>query len=157
MARISQAKFATLQLVDKNVEVVRRLAVPPELKNVEQKHEFQRIVSTMPADWFTIGNVPMLVQLCRHIVMARKIDAWIEIDMRDGPTERMSGLLQAQARESKLISQMMTSLRMTPQSVAPSAVSRHQLQQKPSLWSGLGKPKEIEGEAERNGGGFTST
>src|SRR5262245_45924463 len=144
MARLSQAALGTLQIVDKNVEIIRRIAPPAELKNEEQKREFQRIISVMPAEWFNPGNVPMLVQLCRHITCARRIDGWVEDDARDGPSDRTDALLRAQARESRLISQMMTSLRLTPQAIAPSAVSQKQLRQKPTItWRGLGKPKEI--------------
>ena len=120
---------------------VRRLRPPDEL-TAEQSKEFERIVITMPAEWFVPANTSLLTQYCRHVVMARRIAELIEA-MISGEVQDMKGLAKlqrAQIAESKIIHQLMTAMRMTPQSVSPSrTVSPKRLQQVPSFWSGLNK------------------
>src|SRR5262245_5333553 len=142
MPRVSASELQTLELMDKtSIEVVRRLRSPDEL-TLEQRKEFERVVTTMPAEWFVPANTSLLVQYCRHVVMARRIADLIEAKI-SGEVEDMKGLAKlqrAQIAESKIIHQLMTAMRMTPQSVQPSrAVSPKRLQQVPSPWSGLNK------------------
>jgi hypothetical protein len=143
MPRVSASALQTLELVDKTstVEVVRRVRPPDEL-TPEQKWEFDRITTTMPAQWFVPANVALLSQYARHVLMARRIGELIEA-MISGEVEDMKGLAKlqrAQIAESKIIHQLMTAMRMTPQSIQPSrTVSPKRLQQVPSPWSGLKK------------------
>ena len=124
---------ATASGVVKLVSKVERLRPPNELTD-EQREEFIRIVDKMPADWFSAGNVPALVQLCRHIVMARRFAQLIE-EIISGPGEMhvklaaMESLAKAQQQESRLINSLMASLRLTPQAIQPSRTSPQKLQQ----------------------------
>src|SRR5262245_14571832 len=142
MPRVSASELEMLELMDKtSIEVVQRLRPPDEL-TAEQSKEFERIVTTMPAEWFVPANTSLLAQYCRHVVMARRIGELIEA-MISGAVGDMKGLAKlqrAQIAESKIIHQLMTAMRMTPQSVQPSrAVSPKRLQQVPSPWRGLNK------------------
>jgi hypothetical protein len=125
MARQSRASRELLTVVTPgNVEVVRRLRPPLELTE-EQTAEFQRVVSQQPADWFSPGNLALLCQYCRHVIMARRIADLIETEMADptaNPT-RLNALIMAQRQESSIICRLMTQLRLTPQAVAPSRTS----------------------------------
>ena len=141
MPRVSASALQTLELVDKTstVEAIRRVRPPPEL-TPEQSEEFERIVATMPAEWFVPANVSMLAQYSRHIIMARRIAELIE-GMRSGEVGDIKGLAKlqrAQIAESKIIHQLMTAMRLTPQSIQPSrTVSPKRLRQVESPWSGL--------------------
>src|SRR5262245_40544165 len=94
MPRVSASALQTLELVDKTstVEAIRRVRPPPEL-TPEQSEEFERVVATMPAEWFVPANVSMLAQYARHVVMARRIGELIEA-MISGEVEDMKGLGQ---------------------------------------------------------------
>ena len=73
-----------------NVEVVRRVRVPLELTD-EQATEFQRLVSVMPAEWFCPGNLAMLTQLSRHVIMARRIAQKLEHAISDADDDPIAG------------------------------------------------------------------
>jgi hypothetical protein len=143
MPRVSASALQTLELVDKTstVEAIRRVRPPAELTR-EQSEEFERVVATMPAEWFVPANVSMLAQYARHVIMARRIAELIE-GMTSGEVGDIAGLAKlqrAQIAESKIIHQLMTAMRMTPQSIQPSrTVSSKRLQRVPSPWSGLQK------------------
>src|SRR5215475_802359 len=101
MPRLSQTAIATLELVDETgVEVVRRLRAPDEL-TAEQSIEFNRVVSMMPAEWFSPGNIGALVQYCRHVIAARRIAEMIEAAALAGDGEAVERLLKAQIAESR--------------------------------------------------------
>lgn len=106
------------------LQVIKRLKPPSELTS-EQKREFTRVVNEMPADWFSPGHLVLLVQYCRHVVMARKvarlIDTMLEKENAD-PTE-IGELVKRQEAESRIIGKLMTMLRLTPQALAPTVVS----------------------------------
>jgi hypothetical protein len=136
MPRVPATATGIVKLVSK----VERLRPPDELTD-EQREEFVGLVDKMPADWFSGANVPALVQLCRHIVMARRFAQLLE-EIISGPGEMhmkiaaMESLSKAQAKESRLIAALMTSLRLTPQAIQPSRTSPQKLQQlQISPWS----------------------
>src|SRR4051812_18327428 len=107
MPRVSESALQTLELVDTSmVEAIRRVRPPPEL-TPEQSEEFERIVATMPAEWFVPANVSMLAQYSRHVIMARRI-AELIAGMRSGEVGDIKGLAKlqrAQIAESKIIHQ----------------------------------------------------
>jgi hypothetical protein len=82
----------------------------------------------------------MLAQYSRHVIMARRIAELIE-GMRSGEVgdiKALAKLQRAQIAESKIIHQLMTAMRLTPQSIQPSrTVSPKRLRQVESPWSGL--------------------
>src|SRR5262249_19570415 len=107
---------------------------PPRDLTREEKREFSRIVAVYPPDWFTPGSTVLLCAYARHVVSARQVAAAIEAARREGRFEVLEKLLKAQARESRLICQLMTALRLTPRAVKPRSVSIRKLAQVLSPW-----------------------
>jgi hypothetical protein len=50
---------------------------PPKELEPDEAAEWIAITGRLPADWFTGENIPMLVQLCRHIGYARMLAGMI--------------------------------------------------------------------------------
>jgi hypothetical protein len=120
-----------------NVEVVRRVRPPLELTE-EQAEEFQRVVSSMPAEWFCPGNVAMLCQYARHVIMARRIAQLVEQVLLDPDSgRRVDQLIALQRSETSMLCRLMTQLRLTPQAVQPRGVSPKTTHDVASPWSGL--------------------
>jgi hypothetical protein len=128
-------------VTDGNVEVIKRVRPPLELTDI-QAAEFQRVVSTMPAEWFCNGNMALLCQYCRHVIMARHLGEMIEQAMSELGHDPLAGkrlheLEKMQLRESAMIGKLMTQLRLTPRAVAPRNVSMKSMHEVESPWSGL--------------------
>jgi hypothetical protein len=140
MPRTSQAALAAFEVIPNTVEVIRRVRPPAELTD-EQRAEFERVVGQTPAEWFTAGNVAMLVQYCRHVVTARRIAEQIEAAILDGKADELEKLVRAQDAQSKALNQLMTSLRLTPRSVEPRNQSVNRLKQTESPWRGFGQKR----------------
>ena len=92
---------------------------PPNDLTPEQCLEWCLVVNAAPADWFTGCNVSLLAQYCRHAVAARRVAQLIshfesrdEIDIAD-----YNALLKMQERESRVISSLLTKMRLTQQSI----------------------------------------
>ena len=69
------------------VEVEPRPVAPDELTD-EEVREWQGVVIRMPGGWFTRETWPLLVQLCRHTVAARRVSQLVSQAARrltDGP------------------------------------------------------------------------
>jgi hypothetical protein len=140
MPRTSQSAIATFEVIPSSVEVVRRLQPPDELTD-EQRVEFRRVVGGMPAEWFSVGNMAMLVQYCRHVVMARRVGEQIEEVILHGKAEELERLMRVQDVQSNILNRLMISLRMTPRSVEPMTVSAKRLKQTESPWRGFGQKR----------------
>jgi len=109
------------------LEIVQRPDAPYDLTD-EQVEEWRAIVSSLPADWFQRGNHPLLSQLCRHLIAARRIAQLIEqsaagkeIDHKD-----FLGLLRQQESESRAINALLRSMRLTQ-----IAIMRHETAKRP--------------------------
>ena len=103
---------------------------------IEQSEEWCAIVQAMPADHFMRGNYPLLAQLCRHIVSARRVAQLIEqtaeqtvLDLRE-----LGALLQLQAAESASITRLSRSMRLTQQSIMRAETTRHATAQFKPPW-----------------------
>ncbi|MGY2905239.1 hypothetical protein [Bradyrhizobium sp. URHC0002] len=85
----------------------------------EEAEEWRAIVNTMPPDHFMRGNYPILTQLCRHIVAARRIAQMIHAyrKQKNFNYREYAELLKQQAAESLSIMRLSRSLRLTQQSV----------------------------------------
>jgi len=103
---------ASLMLAPQTLDVVERLKPPHHLVD-EQVEVWQAIVSGHPADWFDAGSVPLLAQLCRHVVIGNRIAELVE---RTDDTETLLAVLREQRAESEAVRKLATSLRITPQS-----------------------------------------
>ena len=87
---------------------------PPGDLTPAQAREFRRVVELMPPDWFSEGYTALLAQYCRHVTMTHYLAAQIE---RETDGNRLVELLQMQADETKMLSKLMTALRLTPRSM----------------------------------------
>lgn len=98
------------------IEVVERIKPPHDLTG-EEVDIWAATVSAYPADWFTTGNAPLLAQLCRHTIHARRIAALIERTIAGTQFEigEYDLLLKMQERESRAMASLQTKLRLTPQ------------------------------------------
>jgi hypothetical protein len=100
-----------------SIETVQRPDAPYELTD-EQAAEWHKVVGSMPADWFPIETHGLLTQYCKHVVAARRvaqlIDAQEKAEKLD--LDAYDTLLKMQDRESKVMGQLATRMRITQQS-----------------------------------------
>ena len=97
-----------------------RPSAPPTLTEAQQE-VWRRIVGRMPQDWFPPETWPLLVAMCRHVVLADRVAAlidesrpeWIAVD---GGLERLDQLARMQDREHKALSTLATRMRLSQQS-----------------------------------------
>ena len=71
MGMRGRPSMASLTVPDSS-EFIQRPDAPYDLTD-EQAEEWRAIVSTMDPGHFMRGNYPLLAQLCRHIVNARRL------------------------------------------------------------------------------------
>ena len=135
MNKRGRPSMASLTVPQFPTEIVRRPDAPCDL-TIEQSEEWCAIVQAMPADHFMRGNFPLLAQLCRHIVSARRIAHLVErvanekvLDLKE-----LSALLQLQAAESASITRLSRSMRLTQQSIMRAETTRHPTAQLTRPW-----------------------
>jgi hypothetical protein len=135
MGARGRKSMAELMVPSALAEVMWRPEAPDDL-TVEQSEEWHAIVNTMPADHFMRGNYPLLAQLCRHIVSARRVAHLVErvaneqvLDLKE-----LSALLQLQAAESASITRLSRSMRLTQQSIMRAETTRHPTAQLARPW-----------------------
>ncbi len=82
-----------------------------------QSDEWVEIVNSLPADWFSPGNYPLLAQYCRHIVNARHTAQLID---QECSYEKMDvdvylDLLAAQHKQTTALKALAASMRLAQQ------------------------------------------
>ena len=95
---------------------------PPASLTPAQRVIWVSVVNAKPADWFGEEHGPLLAQYCRHKIQADLIDqmlgqfdpAWMADD--DG-LKRYDKLLAVQERETRAMTALLRSMRMTQQSL----------------------------------------
>ena len=97
-----------------------RAAPPAELTD-EQAEEWRAIVATKPPEWFNRDCQALLVALCRHIVISRRVAEMVDsFPMDQLSTEeglaRYQRLGTMMERHSGAVATISTKLRLTPQS-----------------------------------------
>jgi hypothetical protein len=99
------------------VAIEPRPVAPSELTD-EEAAEWEGIVTRMPATWFGRETWPMLVQLCRHAVAARRLSQLVhqEEDSDEFSPAYYMKLLRALAGQTAVITSISTKLRISPQS-----------------------------------------
>jgi hypothetical protein len=95
--------------------------LPPRELTEEQAEEWRAIVATKPAEWFNRDSQALLVDLCRHIVIARRVAEQIDSFPADHlPTEegltRYKKLGAMADRHSRVISVLASKMRLAPSS-----------------------------------------
>src|SRR3954467_6163479 len=95
-----------------------RATTPAARVGSEEAEAFLSFANAESADWFTSATVPLLAQLARHIVQARRVAELIERNVGQKDTELgyYVELLKQQRAESQAIATLATKLRLTPQS-----------------------------------------
>ncbi|MFT4149209.1 MAG: hypothetical protein QM656_03355 [Paracoccaceae bacterium] len=109
---------AELEIAAK-VVVVNRPEPPYELWRDEEQEVWRRVVSDVPADWFTPRNFDLLAEYCTHVVSCRRVAQMIyEFERREGELDIKSWtvLMRAHAQQSGRIQALATSMRITQQS-----------------------------------------
>jgi len=117
--------MASLMVPDSS-EFIQRPDAPYDLTD-EQAEEWRAIVGTMDPGHFMRGNYPLLAQLCRHIVNARRLAQLIEqcAKEKDFDRKEFGVLLQLEATESAAILRLSRSMRLTQQAVKRLETTRH--------------------------------
>lgn len=133
MPRKSVASQQVVSIVN-----VPRIKAPTHLPD-SQRIALQGLIDSKPGDYFQACDLPLLVQLVRHLEAA---DRWaaetqaLEADDLDG----LKWLSMQADRESKAIVLLMRTLRLSPQArYRPDATSKHR------AVSAGPKPWEVEG------------
>lgn len=98
------------------VQTIRRPDPPAELTG-EQADEWTAIVNSMSADWFPRATWPVLAQLCRHIIRARRLAQLLDAtEKSDGfDVKEYRDLLRSEEEQSRAIASLETKLRITQQ------------------------------------------
>lgn len=123
--RISSKALEIAEISVGALDRVERQRPPHDLTD-EEVEVWVSIVNTEQADWFSPGNVPLLTQLCRHVVHARRVAELLEraLSSVDPETKKPTlaiqdydRLLKMQERESGAMMSLATKLRITNQSI----------------------------------------
>jgi hypothetical protein len=114
MATRGRPSIASLMVPANPAEIIQRPDAPYDLTD-EQAEEWRAIVGVMDAGHFMRGNYPLLAQLCRHIVNARRLAQLIEQCAKEKEFDRKEFgiLLQLEATESAAIMRLSRSMRLT--------------------------------------------
>jgi len=125
MGTRGRPSMASLMVPDSS-EFIQRPDAPYDLTD-EQAEEWRAIVGTMDPGHFMRGNYPLLAQLCRHIVNARRLAQLIEqcAKEKDFDRKEFGVLLQLEATESAAILRLSRSMRLTQQAVKRLETTRH--------------------------------
>jgi hypothetical protein len=96
------------------IEVCPRQPLPPELAG-DEAELYLDIVNTEEGGWFTRGNLPLLIQYCRHVIQARRLAELIDacVGRRETELPDYLSLLAAQARESSMIATLGQKMRLS--------------------------------------------
>jgi hypothetical protein len=91
---------------------------PPDELTPEEGVEWTRYVRILPRDQYTPDMQAALVQLCRHTIRARLLAKWV-CKLQHDPKVDGNDLIRAlgaEREQSRVITSLMTKLRLTPQS-----------------------------------------
>jgi hypothetical protein len=102
------------------VETIRRHAPPESLSDLEAEI-WVMVVDALPADWFGRDQLPLLLAYCKHSARAQLLDEQIDTFDRqwlkdDDGLKRYDKLLGMRERETRQITSLARSMRITQQS-----------------------------------------
>jgi hypothetical protein len=112
-------KSASALQVQTVARVVNRPEPPYELWRDQEQEVWRRIVSDVPADWFTGRNYDLLTEYCTHVVSCRRLAQMIhaqETGEADFDTATWLALMRAHAAQTGRLQALATSMRITNQS-----------------------------------------
>ena len=109
---------AELAVVPFKAAEARRPDPPPELTEA-QAEVWTSIVESLPADWVSKANAPLMAGFCRHVTAARQIARLIEVAEASNAFNlgRYGQLLSMQERETRTLSTLATKLRLARSTV----------------------------------------
>jgi hypothetical protein len=117
------ARHSAVQQAAASIAIAAPELPPPADLPPEEAVIWREIVGSMPASWFDSGNAPVLVELCRHIVLSRWLAEQLETmrcanltaATKHGAKQRTiyRRLSQAAREESRLIAALSVKLRLT--------------------------------------------
>ncbi|WP_157958567.1 hypothetical protein [Salinicola sp. CPA57] len=109
-----------LSLIDNSTtQIQQRIAPPADLTKNEQSI-FQDLVNQLPASWFNKTHISMMCQYCRHVSTSQMIAYQLQqltaqqLLNEEGLT-RFDKLSKMQERETRAITTLMRSMRLTHQ------------------------------------------
>lgn len=116
MGKPGRRSSSDVVLASSAVELVDRPSAPLDL-TPEQQEEWEAVVNSMPADWFSRENFPLLAQYARHVVDARRIAQLIDQQCALSETDigRYSELLKMQRQETAALKTLAASMRLAQQ------------------------------------------
>lgn len=97
---------------------------PPRDLSAQQAAHFAHLVASKPADFYQQCDLPLLVQLVRHLARADEIDRQFR-RQKNLSVADFDALARLADRESKLIASLMTKLRATPQARYRADAGKH--------------------------------
>ena len=110
MIQRGRPKSLALVAPQRITDRIERLKPPRQLTEAEAE-VWRVIVHGQPADWFGAGAIPVLAQLCRHVVLSNRV---AELINNTEDQAQWLPLLKEQRAESDAINRLTRSLRLTP-------------------------------------------
>lgn len=116
-----------------SINSIPRVRAPDGLP-ATQRARINALVASKPADWFQAADMPLLIELARHMDRADKLDAEMQA-LADDDLEGFKWLQPLANAESARIQSLMRSLRLTPQSrYRPDSAKAYTPPQGPRPW-----------------------
>jgi len=114
---MSRKSTAALSIVgaDGVVETLKRPKAPAEL-TLDEANEWRELINVLPADQYSPDVYPVLIQLCRHKVNARRLSDMKQDYIGKKDIAGELGIMKLEEEQSRVIAMLMTKLRLTPQS-----------------------------------------
>lgn len=105
------------------VEPIPRQAPPGDLTDYEAAI-WTAVVNSKPADWFDASTLPLLLSYCKHVSHAADLDQeiadfnpkWIRDEQKPNAVSMYKFLLDAREKETRAITALARSMRLTQQS-----------------------------------------
>jgi hypothetical protein len=92
---------------------------PPADLTGDQAEVWRDIVASLPADWVSVANAPLMAAFCRHVTAARRIARMIEAGEQSDAfnLDDFNRLLAMQERETRALSTLATKMRLARSAV----------------------------------------
>jgi len=137
MTKRGRKSAAELAIAAPVIEVVPRPVAPDHLTD-DEAEVWEAVVACMAGDYFTAPQLDQLANMCRHIVTARRISAWVEKTLAgdtEGDIADVDQLLRMRERETRAANALARSLRLTKQSqISPKGAHGQQASNRPKPW-----------------------
>ena len=110
---------ASLQVVPFRTEPEARRPDPPADLTGDQAKVWRDIVESLPADWVSKANAPLMAGFCRHVTAARRVARLLEVEEASDAFNlaNYGQLLAMQERETRALSTLATKMRIARSTV----------------------------------------